>query len=362
MRQADAMRSSRVVLYRRGLDARSGAGQLIDMQAAGLEAAGVRVRVTCRHGALKFMLRTGRRAYYVRRADAETVRGSADCILVDHGMELPGADIVFVHGLLTAAAQHVERSDWADGVEREQRFFAALPSGTPVVANSELIKSALVQRLGLAAERVAVVYPGFRSQRFSTGRTPALRKRARRLLGLSEQAPLVGLVTSGDFRTRGLDVFLEAAAAISSERRDVRFLIVGEKRLPDWAARHPLVTEGRVLYRPKSGRPELWMAALTLFLHTARFEGFGMVVTEARALGIPVLTSRRAGAAECLPEAYRPWIAASPDAAELAAKASALLADASQRARLVEAGLEPVGLHDEHAYARESARIIGALG
>ena len=72
---------------------------------------------------------------------------------------------------------------------------------------------------------------------------------------------------------------------------------------------------GVVRYRPKSRHPEPWFAALDLFLYPARFEEFGMVLAEAQAMGVPVLTSRRVGASECLPSAYAPWLLDGPEPA-----------------------------------------------
>ena len=64
---------------------------------------------------------------------------------------------------------------------------------------------------------------------------------------------------------------------------------------------------------PKSRTPEPWFAALDVFLYAAHFEEFGLVVNEAQAMGVPVLTSRRVGAAECLPENQREWLLEQPD-------------------------------------------------
>ena len=50
-----------------------------------------------------------------------------------------------------------------------------------------------------------------------------------------------------------------------------------------------------------------------------------MVVLEALACGIPVLTSRRVGAAECLPPPYEPWLLAAPEPIRFAEFAVRLL-------------------------------------
>ena len=129
-------------------------------------------------------------------------------------------------------------------------------------------------------------------------------------------------MTSGDFAKRGLDLFLATAPRGSrSARPDARFLVVGSKELPERRARRMRsCARGVVLYRPKSRAPERWFAALDLFLYAARFEEFGMVVAEAQAMGVPVLTSRLVGASECLPDAYARWLLDGPEPAGMAAR------------------------------------------
>jgi glycosyltransferase involved in cell wall biosynthesis len=147
---------------------------------------------------------------------------------------------------------------------------------------------------------------------------------------------------------------------IAAARPDARFLVVGSKRLPDEARAHALVRSGLLLHRPKSRRPEPWFAALDLFLYPARFEEFGLVLAEAQAMGVPVLTSRRVGASECLPAAYAPWLLDAPDVAALADRAVALLADASLRAGLARAAAQTVVAFDERAYVDGTRRLIAA--
>jgi len=100
------------------------------------------------------------------------------------------------------------------------------------------------------------------------------------------------------------------------------------------------------------------MAALDLFLYTARYEEFGMVLLEALALGVPALTSRRVGAAECLPPAYGRWIAAEPDVDRFAEASLRLLADDGARAALALAGIGHAPKYSDAEYARAAARTI----
>jgi glycosyltransferase involved in cell wall biosynthesis len=348
-----------VLLYRPSLSVTSGAGQLIAMQARGLAGQGARVEVGALRGTLRFLVRTGIRArrFSLARANALAAAPERTRIVVDHGACLTHADITFVHNVYSEAQRFVARAEWAEEVRREHAVLTALAADTPIIANSELMKSALIRQFALEPKRITVHYPGYRSAVFAPTATPALRGRTRAVLGL-DTARLVGLVTSGDFEKRGLDVFLAAAARIAKRDSDTRFLVVGSTSLPDWAQRDTLVTTGRVVYRPKNRHPERWLAALDVLLYPAPFEEFGMVVAEAQALGVPVVTSRRVGAAECLPSDYAPWVLDEPDADLFADKVSELLAAPKTRQRLAAAAAATVRSFDDSSYVRAT---VGAI-
>jgi glycosyltransferase involved in cell wall biosynthesis len=327
-----------VVLHRRSLDLSSGAGQIVVAQAAALEAAGAQVRLAARRGRAKFFARSGR---WPRRWSERTLtmlQAQAGWRIVDHSLELPSAEVVFVHNVQTAVSRHLERADLAAWVERERRFFAMLRADAAVVANSRLVAAALTRELGVAPQRIRVLHPGYAAPRFDRASVDAWRGRARRELGIGAEVPLLGFVTSGDFQKRGLDVFLAAAEEFRRAAPAARFLVVGSKALPGWAQRSPVAAAGALLHRPKSADPRRWFAALDVFVYPARFEEFGMVVLEALACGVPVLTSRRVGAAECLPAEYEPWLLDAPDAGAFAALAAALVENADACAQLRAAG------------------------
>ncbi len=347
-----------VLLYLRRLDLHSGAGQLVRMQATGLLKAGARVRIRCQRGAVKFFFGTGLPVRPVSKAGVGALNQVRDHIIVDNGMQLSRANVSFVHSLITEANVYLQRDDLDAEIEREAAFFGDLAADTTIVANSNLVKKALVGHFGLNAQRIVVHHPGFQSQKFDSKRAAQHRERAREALQISAGTPVVGFVTSGDFHKRGLDLFLASAALIAAARPEVRFLVVGSRRLPAWAATHPLIASGRLAYRPKNRRPELMMAALDIFLYAARFEEFGMVISEAQALGIPVVTSRRVGATECLPREYAQWLLDAPDSAGLAAKSLALLGDEAARRSLARAGLESVRNFDQQHYEDATAATI----
>lgn len=347
-----------VLLYRPNVDLRSGTGQLMQMQAAGLRAGGARVRVGCTRGGIGFFLRTGVGTRYLPVAGAGRRARRPGWLVVDNSMLVPDAQVVFVHNLVTEANEHLQDEELLAHVADETRFFAALRDDALLVANSRLVAAALGRRFALPAERIVVHHPGIRSARFASERRQQLRGQARRRLGIPDEAPVAGFITSGDLHKRGLDLFVDCARRLLAEHPALHFLVVGSKRWPAHLGGSDLLAAGRLHHVPKNPHPQLWMSALDLFLYPARFEEFGMVVLEAMALGIPVVTSRRVGAAECLPPAYDGLLCPEPDPATLAEMVSRVLADPALAARLAAAGSSAARDCSDERYARETAETI----
>ncbi len=349
----------RVALYRSSLSLASGAGQLLRMQAEALRAAGDAVQILGRTGRWKYRLRTG---LPVRHGSAAALKrlAASGATIVDHGMELVDADVVFVHNLMAEAVRYLPRQDWAERADQERAFLRSRDASQLLVANSELVRQALIDRLDVPAESIAVIHPGIDSGRFMAGDRVAAKRTARRALRLDASVPLVGFVTSGDLAKRGIDIFLAAAERIAAARADARFLVVGGRRLPREVLGHPLVAGNRLWHRPKSLAPETGFAALDVFLYPARFEEFGMVVSEAQAAGLPILTSKRVGAVECLPAAYAPWLLDAPEAEAFAELALKLLDDRAACAALAAAGAANVPRLDRARYVDASVRTIRA--
>ena len=344
-----------ILLYRPSLDFSSGAGQLMRMQLRALRDAGERAEIGCERGALKFWLRSGARA---RRIPLRAARDAAAArFVVDHGLCVPKAAVVFVHNLATEASVHLPRQDWAAQAEAERTFFADLRADALLVANSRLVADALCARFRAAPERVVVQHPGYQAARFNPSRAAELRASARRELGVAPDAPVIGLITSGDFEKRGLDVFVAAAERITAGRPDARFLVVGSKSLPTGVRGHALAGTGRLLYRPKSRTPERWFSALDLFLYPALFEEFGMVVLEAQAWGCRRDVSTESGRG--VPAVGLRALASGSSARGRTRGARARAARRRRRSgELSAAGIANAPAYDDRAYARASAATI----
>jgi hypothetical protein len=75
-------------------------------------------------------------------------------------------------------------------------------------------------------------------------------------------------------------------------------------------------------------------------------------------MGVPVVTSRRVGASECLPAAYAPWLLGHPDPQRFAALAATMLLDRELRVQLATAAAAGVTAFDRHEYVRGTLALL----
>lgn len=208
-----------------------------------------------------------------------------------------------------------------------------------MIANSALMKADVTARWGVPPELVTVIHPGHDPERFRPSDRERLRGPMRERAGAGPDDLLVGLITSGDFAKRNVAGFLEALRGLPPERKArVRVLVVGqESRVGPYKRRAADAGFGdRAVFLPPEGEVERFYHALDLYVHPALYEEFGQSVQEAMACGVPVLTSRRVGAAELL--AGSPEVLETPETAALTRAMAALLEDPARRAALAEAG------------------------
>lgn len=180
----------------------------------------------------------------------------------------------------------------------ERRMFS--PAGhRRVLAVSQLAAAEVARDYRVAAARLAVIYNGVDGERFNPGRRPELGPALREALGIDADAALCAGIGSG-FTRKGFDLLL--ALWRRSPPRDAQLVLVGDdERLMAWrrqVAEPPLT--GRVVVTGPRRDVEAVLAAADVVCVPSRQEAFGNVVLEACAAGVPVVTSRRSGAAELL--------------------------------------------------------------
>ena len=157
-----------------------------------------------------------------------------------------------------------------------------------IVAVSQRVKKELIYS-GIPPECIQVIRCGVGLQEFSPGSAD------RRQWGLPEQVPLA--LFAGDIRInrKNLDTVLHALVDVPGLHLAVAGITEGSP-YPQLAAQLGLSSRVHFLgYQPNIS--EL-MRAVDLFVFPSRYEPFGLVVLEAMASGLPVITASTTGAAE----------------------------------------------------------------
>jgi UDP-glucose:(heptosyl)LPS alpha-1,3-glucosyltransferase len=156
----------------------------------------------------------------------------------------------------------------------------------------------VVRLYGVDPALTTVVPNPFDPERFNPERRVRDRAEARRQLGIEEDE-LAMMFIANELHRKGFGQTL-AAMARNGDRR-MTLHVVGKAELgPYQATIHRLGLDGRVHWHGSSGDVGWELAAADLMVLPTQYEPFGLVIVEALASGVPVITSRLAGAAEAV--------------------------------------------------------------
>lgn len=221
----------------------------------------------------------------------------------------------------------------------EQRMYRD-PAFRGVVCISEMVKRDVMQYTGLPAERCHVIYNGIDTAFFNPQDARAQRDALRQQYGFGSETPVLLYVGSG-FERKGLAQALHAIVPHPA----VQLVVVGsdKKRRRYQALAQQLGLGNRVHFAGAQRDVRSYYGLADGFILPSIYEPFGLVVAEAMACGLPVLTSTRCGGGELVQPGLTGWLAA-PDATDdwqhhvglwLAARQGwPLMAEAARRAVL----------------------------
>ncbi len=224
-----------------------------------------------------------------------------------------------------------------------------------IIAISQMCADDYRRRHGVADERVRVVYHGVETDRYSPDRAAALRPAARRALQLRDDQ-LAVLFVGHDFRRKGLATAAGAVERLAASGTDARLLVVGGnhrgQRLPLRAGKAGLL----VPLGPQSD-PLPYYAAADVFALPSYYDPFGLVVLEAAACGLPVVTTRSTGASELLRDGREGFLLEDPGDAAALAQRLALLTDPQRRAAMGEAARRTAAMFGVDRNYRETLAV-----
>jgi glycosyltransferase involved in cell wall biosynthesis len=201
-----------------------------------------------------------------------------------------------------------------------------------------------VHKLGLPTARVRVLPVPCGLLGFSLTPAPDAAAAIRNRLHLPPAAPVI-IWAGRPVRFKRLPLLFAAFAEIRLSQPEARLLIAGRKELAqedlERAARENRIEDALVWggeLTPSSLAAAFGIA--DVLLHSSIYEGFGRVLVEAGAAGVPVVATATAGAREIVEESRTGYLVPIEDGAALARRASELLSDPAARRRMGTAARE----------------------
>jgi UDP-glucose:(heptosyl)LPS alpha-1,3-glucosyltransferase len=194
-----------------------------------------------------------------------------------------------------------------------------------IIANSAMVKEQIMKHYAVPEERIAVVYNGVDPVRF-TPENQKLRGDVRRGLGIPEDSTLLLFVGSG-FERKGLRTVISALSFLKNQ--NIRVLVIGrgnESRYRTLAGRAGI--SERIVFLGTRKEIEDFYAAADLFVLPTLYDPFSNATLEAMASGLPVITTKKNGAAELIGNGREGYVLNDlPDPRELADRISLSLGD-----------------------------------
>lgn len=271
------------------------------------------------------------------------------CTLTIALRHVPSADLYWPHaGLVGAgraararAAGHAPRALGAR--ERFQleceRDLLERGGARAIACVSPLVERELAAAYPACRERLFALHNGVELERFDPARRAQLGRALRARLGADERAVVLAFAAR-DAALKGLGELLEALAQLPA--LPWRLCVAGPRRLGPWRARaRSLGLDPTRIHWANELDPAELFAAADLCVHPSWRDACGLVVLEALASGVPVLTTALVGASELVREAWAGSVLAEPRPAALRAELERWVRelgggamDAARRARL----------------------------
>lgn len=238
----------------------------------------------------------------------------------------------------------------------------ALGMARHIVANSNVTRRDLVERLGIPEQRISVIYYSADPAIFRPP-TPAEREAARRTLELTPEDCAIGFVGALNDNRKGFDNLLEGfhLACQAWNGRPLRLLAAGRGGETEHWQRsiRERGLEGRVRFLGFRSDIVRVLHGLDAMAAPSRYEAYGLVPHEAVACGLPAIVTRITGFAERMQAFLPDLLLDSPDDPQEMASAIRRLADDLPRyADLARQCAEHLALHSWDDMARQISQLM----
>lgn len=233
----------------------------------------------------------------------------------------------------------------------EERMFRN-PRLECVICISEMGREEVRRHYQVAESKLEVIYPGVDVEKFHPEIATHQRHAIRAPLGIADDGFVLVYAGSG-FERKGVEAALRAVAASGLP---CHLLVLGRDkrsgRYRELATRLGLA--GRAHFVGAKGDVRPYYAAADVFIMPSIYEPFGNANMEAMAMGLPVITSTKSGAAELVRSAAAGYVC---DALDFEAQARAIVALADPAVR-ASAGRAARAIAEQHSLPKMIDRLV----
>ena len=308
-----------------------------------------------------------------RAKSAEEILRNLDLDIVhDMGFGWYG-DILQPHGGSRAAAEERNLSlapKWLQPIKRvvdrflpRYREFAELtrqqfgsPNGPVVLALSRMVYRDMQRLHGLADSRLRLIYNGVDVERFSPDWRTEHRETTRRRLGVANDEVLF-LIVAHNLKLKGVPTLVRALGMLRREGVRAKAVVVGGKRtrsmrlLAYWHG-----VERATTFVGAVDDPRDFYAAADVYVQPTFYDPCSLVVLEALACGLPVITTKFNGAGELMTAGEHGFVLDDPADSEGLANLMRQTLDPSRRSEMSLAARE---LALRHTFVANVQQIVG---
>jgi glycosyltransferase involved in cell wall biosynthesis len=203
-----------------------------------------------------------------------------------------------------------------------------------IVTTGVAIRDTMIAVNGIPAEKIVSIATGVSLDRFDAGRSSD--RDLKRELGVPAGAPVVTMVAVLRSMKRH-DLLLAAAAQLRPEFPEARYLVVGDGPGREWIAglaREAGLEDRVIMTGYRNDIPELLAISDVVVLTSDRFEGVPQSLSQAMAMGRPVVASPVGSIPELVVDGVTGILAEPGNAASFAAGIRRLLESETKRSAL----------------------------
>jgi UDP-glucose:(heptosyl)LPS alpha-1,3-glucosyltransferase len=301
--------------------------------------------------------RLGRYARFLDALDEHLNHNKYDVV---HAM-LPvrRCDIYHPHAGL---AKEMLAGRWMNQFNGIRRRFAAVeeelltgPRPPVVLCLSNYVKTAVVRTYPGIESHLQKLFNAVDLQRFNPAQSPQSRDLVRKRFGIDREA-VVGLMIAQDFKRKGLPQAIAAMGKpLSQFAAILKLLVVGKENPAPYAheARRLGIAD-QIVFAGATDSPADFYRAADFFILPTRHDPCSLVVLEALAMGLPVISTRFNGACEIMENGIHGFVLKEPDDVADISRAIEVMLDSSRRQSMGSACLE---LRHELSFEAHMSRL-----